>query len=214
MAHAELGAQEPECHICYSRYDARSRRPTELLCGHRLCARCLRRIVALGDASPRRLRCPFCRRHGPLPGGDERPRQDDGNGPEPQGRDRDPPSPPEVLLSPAVLQPPGSDCLVLTIVELPAGPLPAEALGALQVVGLQQRTKSRTRRCRGAPRCVLFALCLLYCSSLPLGIYLLLSRHHALGLALVSLLPAALLLCVSCSLCRCLCRELCAFPSP
>ncbi|XP_031443945.1 E3 ubiquitin-protein ligase RNF182-like [Phasianus colchicus] len=212
----QLAAQEPECQICYSRYDARARRPTVLLCGHRLCARCLRRMVALGDASPRRLRCPFCRRQSPVPGGDAQRPQDDGEGPAPPTRcERDPPSPPEVLLSPSVLQPsPGPDCLVLTILEVPAGAVPTEALGALEVVRLQSRRKSRARRCRAAPRCLLGTLCLLYCSSLPLGIYLLLSQHHGLGLALVSLLPAALLLCVSCSLCQCLCRELCAFPSP
>eukprot|EP00076_Gallus_gallus_P028412 XP_015152061.2 E3 ubiquitin-protein ligase RNF182-like isoform X2 [Gallus gallus] len=223
MAHADdawgscqLAAREPECQICYSRYDARTRRPAELLCGHRLCARCLSRMVALGDASPRRLRCPFCRRRSPVPGGDARRPQDDGEGPVPPTRcERDPPSPPEVLLSPSVLQPsPGADCLVLTILEVPAGAVPTEALGALEVVRPQLRRNSRARRCRSAPRCLLGTLCLLYCSSLPLGIYLLLSRHHGLGLALVSLLPAALLLCVSCSLCRCLCRELCAFPSP
>lgn len=212
----QLADQEPECQICYSRYDARARRPTVLLCGHRLCARCLRRMVALGDASPRRLRCPFCRRQSPVPGEDARRPRDDGEGPAPPTRrERDPPSPPEVLLSPSVLQPsPGPDCLVLTILEVPAGAVPTEALGALEVVRLQSRRKSRARRCRAAPRCLLGTLCLLYCSSLPLGIYLLLSQHHGLGLALVSLLPAALLLCVSCSLCQCLCRELCAFPSP
>ncbi|OXB79300.1 UNVERIFIED_CONTAM: hypothetical protein H355_013221 [Colinus virginianus] len=217
MAHADgargsrqLSAQELECQICYSRYDARTRRATVLLCGHRLCSRCLRRMVALGDASPRRLRCPFCRRQSPVPGGA------DGEGR--TRRERDPPSPPEVLLSPGVLRPsPGPDCLVVTILEVPAGAVPPEGSGALEVVRLRRRDpaqKSRARRCRAAPRCVLGALCLLYCSSLPLGIYLLLSQHHGLGLALVSLLPAALLLCVSCSLCRCLCRELCAFPSP
>ncbi|NXC47930.1 RN182 ligase, partial [Penelope pileata] len=188
------------------------RSPQLLLCGHRLCAGCLRTMVALGGtASPLRLRCPFCRRQSPVPGGDAHRPRDGSEGPEPlrcheRGRER---GPPEVLLSPSVLQPwaeSGDDCLVLTILEVPAAVAPPEGLGGLRVVRLQhpRRSPAPKSRARGW-RALLGTLCLLCCGSLPLGTYLLLARHHGLGLALLCLLPAALLLCASCSLCQCLC---------
>ncbi|XP_071882454.1 E3 ubiquitin-protein ligase RNF182-like [Anas platyrhynchos] len=227
-----LAAHEPECQICYSRYDARARRPKLLRCGHRLCARCLRKMVALGDASPRRLCCPFCRRHSPVPGGDAQWLQDDSEGLacRERAQKRGPPATPEVLLCPSVLEPlaepsPSSDCLVVTILEVPEDVVPPEGLGGLDVVQLYGPSSPVTLPSRGpapkghswtwraAPRCLLGTLCLLYCSSLPFGIYLLLTEHHSLGAALVSLLPASLLLCISYSLCQCLCREVFAFPS-
>ncbi|NXI69733.1 RN182 ligase, partial [Anseranas semipalmata] len=203
------------------------RRPKLLHCGHRLCARCLRKMVALGDASPRRLCCPFCRRQSPVPGGDVQRLQDDSEGLallacRERARKWGPPTPPEVLLCPSVLEPlaepsPSSDCLVVTILEVPEDVAPPEGLGRLDVVRLYRPGSPVALPCRGpahkchswtwraVPRFLLGTLCLLYCSSLPFGIYLLLTEHHSLGVALVSLLPATLLLCISYSLCQCLC---------
>ncbi|NXT22833.1 RN182 ligase, partial [Syrrhaptes paradoxus] len=187
------------------------RRPTRLPCGHRLCARCLRMMVALGDASPRPLRCPFCRRRSPVPPGDM---QDEGAVPAP-GCERDgaqgAPRSPEVLLCPAVLDPPpGPGCLVVTVLEVPAA-APA-GLGDVELVRLYA---PGTLPCRGhkgrswgggtVPRCVLGALGLLCVSSLPLGIYLLLVELHGPGAVLAGLVPTALLLGAAGGLGQCLC---------
>ncbi|NXG55462.1 RN182 ligase, partial [Hemiprocne comata] len=199
------------------------RRPKMLPCSHRLCARCLRKMVALGDASPHQLRCPFCRQQSPVPGGDVQQLQDDGQalallmGHE-WAMKQGPPRSPEVLLCPSVLQPAsGPDCLVVTILEVPEDASPPEGLGGLEVVGLYRptslsslpcygpRQKCRSWGWRAAPRCILGVLGLLYFSSLPFGIYLLLIEHHGLGIVLVSLVPSTLLLCIVYSLCRCLC---------
>ncbi|NXD84428.1 RN182 ligase, partial [Halcyon senegalensis] len=198
-------------------------RPKLLRCGHRLCAKCLRKMVAPGDASPRQLCCPFCRRHSPVPGGDVQLLQDDGEAlallmgcewPEKQG----PPRSPEVLLCPSVLEPtPSPDCLVVTILEVPEDVAPPESLGGLEVVRLYRPASLGTLPCQrpgqkchswgwqAVPRFILGVLSLLYFSSLPFGIYLLLIEHHSLGIVLVSLVPATLLLCIIYSLCQCLC---------
>ncbi|XP_057280703.1 E3 ubiquitin-protein ligase RNF182-like [Pezoporus wallicus] len=225
-----LAAAELECKICYSHYDARSRRPKVLGCGHRLCARCLRKMVPPGDASPRQLRCPFCRQHSPVPGGDVQRLRDDGEalalltGCE-RDEQRGPPRSPEVLLCPSVLEPaPSPECLVVTILEVPEDVSPPEGLGRLEVVRLYRPASLGALPCRGpghkcrswgwraVPRFILGVLCLLYFSSLPFGIYLLLIEHHSLGIVLVSLVPCTLLLCIIYSLCQCLCREVFGFP--
>ncbi|XP_063028066.1 E3 ubiquitin-protein ligase RNF182-like [Melospiza melodia melodia] len=227
---AAPSSPELECHICYSRFDARARRPKLLRCGHRLCARCLRRIVPPGDASTPQLRCPFCRQHSPVPGGDVQQLQDDGEalalltGRE-RAKKRGPPLSPEVLLCPSVLEPTSSpDCLVVTILEVPEDVTPPESLGRLEVVRLYRPTSLGALPCHGpgqkwrswgwqaVPRFILGVLCLLYFSSLPFGIYLLLIEHHSLGIILVSLVPSTLLLCIVYSLCQCLCLEVFGFP--
>ncbi|NXL61296.1 RN182 ligase, partial [Chordeiles acutipennis] len=198
-------------------------RPKLLRCRHRLCAMCLCRMVAPGDVSPHGIRCPFCRRHSPVPSGDVRRLQDDAKalalltGWE-GDKKRDPPRSPEVLLCPSVLEPtPGPDCLVVTILEVPEDMVPPEGLGGLEMVRLYgpgslgalpchgPGQKCRSWGCRAVPRFILGILCLLYFSSLPFGIYLLLIEHHGLGIVLVSLVPSTLLLCIVYSLCQCLC---------
>ncbi|XP_061641522.1 uncharacterized protein LOC133483797 isoform X1 [Phyllopteryx taeniolatus] len=52
---------ELECKICYNRYDARGRKPKLLACLHRVCAKCLKRMVDVGESSPSAVSCPFCR---------------------------------------------------------------------------------------------------------------------------------------------------------
>ncbi|NWU67069.1 RN182 ligase, partial [Pterocles burchelli] len=188
--------------------------PTWLRCGHRLCARCLGTMVALGDASPRPLRCPFCRRHSPVPPGDTQRLQDDGRalatGCERAGA-QGPPRSPEVLLCPAVLDPPpGPGCLVVTVLEVPAAA--PVGLGDTEPVQLYSPGTLPCRRHKGrswgggtVPRCVLGALGLLCVTSLPLGIYLLLLQCHGPGAVLASLVPTALLLGIAGGLGQCLC---------
>ncbi|NWU99350.1 RN182 ligase, partial [Upupa epops] len=198
------------------------RRPKLLRCGHCLCARCLRKMVALGDTSPRQLRCPFCRQPSPVPAGDAQRLRDDGEAlalsAREQDKQRGAPSSPEVLLCPGVLEPTASsDCLVLTILEVPEDVAPPEGLGELEVVGLYDSANLGNLPCHGAgqkcrswgwrtaSRFLMGVLCLLYFSSLPFGIYLLLIEHHSLGIVLVSLVPSTLLLFIVYSLCQCLC---------
>lgn len=41
--------EELECKICYNRYDTRSRKPKLLGCLHRVCAKCLKKMVDMGE---------------------------------------------------------------------------------------------------------------------------------------------------------------------
>lgn len=70
---------EMECKICYQRYSSHGRRPKLLGCLHRVCARCLLRMLDVGTAVPAvpgdvglslglslSVSCPFCRHPTPL----------------------------------------------------------------------------------------------------------------------------------------------------
>uniref|UniRef100_A0A3Q1IKK6 E3 ubiquitin-protein ligase RNF182 n=1 Tax=Anabas testudineus TaxID=64144 RepID=A0A3Q1IKK6_ANATE len=53
--------EELDCKICYCAYNLGSRRPKVLECCHRLCAKCLTKIMDLGESPPNAVVCPFCR---------------------------------------------------------------------------------------------------------------------------------------------------------
>ncbi|XP_069544046.1 E3 ubiquitin-protein ligase RNF182 [Brachyistius frenatus] len=229
--------EELECKICYNRYDTRSRKPKLLGCLHRVCAKCLKKMVDMGDSSPSIISCPFCRHETHVPDEEVWLMEDDrhilavlscqnrarrgvaagGGG--------------EVVLSPTSLTAGGagggvdgshrsSDCLVITIMELPEESPSSDSLSMLNVVGLYRPSsldslpcnlpaqKCRAWTSRSFPRCLLGALCLVYFSSLPLGIYLLMIGQLWLGVVLVSLVPSTLLLLVLYGFCQCLCHEL------
>ncbi|XP_028285389.1 E3 ubiquitin-protein ligase RNF182 isoform X1 [Parambassis ranga] len=229
--------EELECKICYNRYDTRSRKPKLLGCLHRVCAKCLKKMVDMGESSPSIISCPFCRHETHVPDEEVWLMEDDrhilavlscqdkarraaaaagggGGG--------------EVVLSPSSLTAGGaaevshrsSDCLVITIMELPEESPSSDSLSMLNVVGLYRPTsldslpcnlpaqKCRAWTSRSFPRCLLGALCLVYFSSLPLGIYLLMIGQLWLGVVLVSLVPSTLLLLVLYGFCQCLCHEL------
>ncbi|CAG5988715.1 unnamed protein product [Menidia menidia] len=59
--------EELECKICYNRYDTRSRKPKLLGCLHRVCAKCLKKMVDMGESSPSVISCPFCRHQTHVP---------------------------------------------------------------------------------------------------------------------------------------------------
>ncbi|KAF3855581.1 hypothetical protein F7725_016304, partial [Dissostichus mawsoni] len=59
--------EELECKICYNRYDTRSRKPKVLGCLHRVCAKCLKKMVDMGESSPSVISCPFCRHETNVP---------------------------------------------------------------------------------------------------------------------------------------------------
>ncbi|CAK6981122.1 LOW QUALITY PROTEIN: E3 ubiquitin-protein ligase RNF182 [Scomber scombrus] len=225
--------EELECKICYNRYDARSRKPKLLRCLHRVCAKCLKKMVDMGESSPSIISCPFCRHETRVPDEEvwlmeddrhilavlscqDRARRGGGGGGGGGGG--------EVVLSPSSLTGEyrrcvSSDCLVVTIMELPES-RSSDSLSMLNVVGVYRppsldslpchlpANKCRTWTSRSFPRCLLGALCLVYFSSLPLGIYLLMIGQLWLGVILVSLVPSTLLLLVLYGFCQCLCHEL------
>uniref|UniRef100_A0A672GGH0 E3 ubiquitin-protein ligase RNF182 n=1 Tax=Salarias fasciatus TaxID=181472 RepID=A0A672GGH0_SALFA len=214
--------EELECKICYNRYDTRSRKPKLLGCLHRVCAKCLKKMADMGESSPSVISCPFCRHETPVP-------EEEVTLPPvrvPSRLNRKLP-PLQVVLSPSGLTAVhpsashrSSDCLVITIMELPEESPSSDSLSTLNVVGLYRPAsldslpcrlpahKCRAWTSRGFPRCLLGALCLVYFSSLPLGIYLLMIGQLWLGVLLVSLVPSTLLLLVLYGFCQCLCHEL------
>ncbi|MED6269290.1 hypothetical protein CHARACLAT_031607 [Characodon lateralis] len=70
--------EELECKICYNRYNTRSRKPKLLGCLHRVCAKCLKKMVDMGDSSPTVISCPFCRHETYVPDEEVRQRRTDG----------------------------------------------------------------------------------------------------------------------------------------
>ncbi|KAM4741060.1 E3 ubiquitin-protein ligase RNF182 isoform 1-T2 [Anableps anableps] len=223
--------EELECKICYNRYNTRSRKPKLLGCLHRVCAKCLKKMVDMGDSSPTVISCPFCRHETYIPDEEvwlmeddrhimavlscqDRAQQEGGGGS-------------EVVLTPTALKAGGgmdtshrsSDCLVITIMELPDDSPSSDSLSMLNVVGLYRppsldslpcnlpTQKCRAWTSRSFPRCLLGVLCMVYFSSLPLGIYLLMIGQLLMGVVLVSLVPSTLLLLVLYGFCQCICHE-------
>nr|XP_020467833.1 E3 ubiquitin-protein ligase RNF182-like [Monopterus albus] len=217
--------EELECKICYNRYDTRSRKPKLLGCLHRVCAKCLKKMVDMGESSPSVISCPFCRHETYVPDEEVWLMEDDRHilaVLSCQDRARRGEVGGEVVLSPTTLTAAGggggggggggmeashhsSDCLVITIMELPEESPSSESLSMLNMVGLYRppsldslpcnlpAQKCHTWTSRSFPRCLLGALCLVYFSSLPLGIYLLMIGQLWLGVVLVSLVPSTLL---------------------
>ncbi|XP_034023276.1 uncharacterized protein LOC117507517 [Thalassophryne amazonica] len=114
-----------------------------------------------------------------------------------------------------------SDCLVITIMDLrDRSSSSSDSLSMLNVVSLYHPPSLDSLPCNlltqkccpwtshTLPRCLLGALCLVYFSSLPLGIYLLMTGHLWVGVVLVSLVPSTLLMLVLYGFCQCLCQEL------
>ncbi|XP_051804237.1 E3 ubiquitin-protein ligase RNF182 isoform X1 [Acanthochromis polyacanthus] len=253
--------EELECKICYNRYDTRSRKPKLLGCLHRVCAKCLKKMVDMGESSPSIISCPFCRHETHVPDEEVWLMEDDRHilavlSCQDRARRGAAGGGGEVVLSPSSLTgktPPqvvsecfcrrtkasgdlclsaggpgggvdvshrSSDCLVITIMELPEESPSSDSLSMLNVVGLYRppsldslpcnlpAQKCRAWTSRSVPRCLLGALCLVYFSSLPLGIYLLMIGQLWLGVVLVSLVPSTLLLLVLYGFCQCLCHEL------
>ncbi|KAF7644722.1 hypothetical protein LDENG_00216320 [Lucifuga dentata] len=228
--------EELECKICYNRYDTRSRKPKVLNCLHRVCAKCLKKMVDMGESLPTVISCPFCRHETYIHDEEvwlmeddrhilavlscqDRARRGGGGGGGGVGG--------AVVLSPNSLSDGAakssnrsSDCLVITIMELPEESPSTNALSMLNVVGVYRAPSLDSLPCNlpahkchawtshSFPRCLLGALCLVYFSSLPLGIYLLMIGQLWLGVALVSLVPSTLLLLVLYGFCQCLCHEL------
>ncbi|XP_051554200.1 E3 ubiquitin-protein ligase RNF182-like [Myxocyprinus asiaticus] len=230
--------EELECKICYCAYSLSSRRPKVLECCHYLCAKCLAKILDLGEFSPNAVVCPFCRYITDLPGEAVESLPDEcnlvtalsiqtrklQNLKEPQS---------EILLSPrhltslvghsASASPTSirSNYVVITIMEpqqesvIPLhGPAPGRDYRSSSLDSMASITQRWTvwncaaLLCQTSARALVWLLGLLYFSSLPLGVYLLIMQHTTMGVLLVSLVPVSLFSIMVYGLCQCLCREL------
>lgn len=215
---------ELDCKICYNRYDVTIRRPKVLQCGHRVCNKCVNKLLLQTGDTWLVVTCPFCRqethmKHNELWLMEEdtqilsvliqdrmqrkpRTRTQPGSGPGSGSG--------EVLLSPASLS--DSDCLLISVLELPEDSS-SSSLSVLSAIysppssAHSYLSKSQSWTRRSVPRCLLGALCMVYFSSLPLGIYLLMTAHLWTGVALVSLVPLTLLSLVVYGFCQCLIQE-------
>ncbi|XP_043946165.1 E3 ubiquitin-protein ligase RNF182-like [Protopterus annectens] len=225
-----VSSEELECKICYNRYDTRTRKPKVLSCLHRVCVKCLKKIVDIDGSSPSVISCPFCRHETHVPDDEIHLLQDDIKiiailSYHDKFKKHGSCMPSEVVLTPNGLQPlseqshSSSDCLIITITELPNEAPQPESVSMLNLMRFYRPSsldslpchcpvqKCRSCTSRTFPRCIIGALCLIYFSSLPLGIYLLMISHLALGIVMVSLVPSTLILCVFCGFCQCLCHE-------
>lgn len=245
-----LSTEELECKICYCAYNLGSRRPKVLECCHRLCAKCLAKILDLGESPPNAVVCPFCRYVTRLPGEAVSSLPDDCNlvaALALQSRNQrnlhfHQEATTELLLSPGrlsslmssslpVTSPSSSSSsasssttyssirsspnfVVITIMEPPPVPTSSHDLHR-QPRGSHTSSRgyrsssldsmaSITQRwtvwncaallCQTSARALVWVLGLLYFSSLPMGVYLLIMQRTTLGVLLVSLVPASLIM--------------------
>ncbi|KAM4729083.1 E3 ubiquitin-protein ligase RNF182 [Anableps anableps] len=235
-----LASEEMECKICYSAYNLESSRPKVLECCHRLCSKCLIKILDLGESPPNALVCPFCRYVTRFLGEAVRNLPDDCNLVARlalQSRNQRNlliQQDSELLLSPRRLNSlvgvsPSStirsspNFVVITIMEPPAAPAPTQDL-RVSTCRLNQDSSSldslasASQRwtmwnctallCQTSARVLVWALGLLYFSSLPMGVYLLIMQRTTVGVLLVSLVPASLVLILIYGFCQCICYEL------
>lgn len=259
-----LSTEELECKICYCAYNLGSRRPKVLECCHRLCAKCLTKILDLGESPPNAVVCPFCRYVTRLPGEAVSSLPDDCNlvaALALQSRNQrnlhfHQEATTELLLSPGrlsslmssslpVTSPSSSSSsasssttyssirsspnfVVITIMEPPPVPTSSHDLHR-QPRGSHTSSRgyrsssldsmaSITQRwtvwncaallCQTSARALVWVLGLLYFSSLPMGVYLLIMQRTTLGVLLVSLVPASLIMIMVYGFCQCICHEL------
>ncbi|KAK0136240.1 E3 ubiquitin-protein ligase RNF182 [Merluccius polli] len=229
---------EVECKICYQRYNIQNRRPKVLVCLHRVCARCLGRILAAADGGSLTVSCPFCRHETIVSRRQVSELPDDSNIMSRLAtRDKSWSSDlsGELLLTPGSLTTSpsssssspsrhSSNCLVITIVEVPGEPPSGREAAATAASELytEQSVDSMSvgsegptdhdvlsKACKHVPRMLVWLLGFFYFSSLPLGIYLLVIQRVTLGVVCVSLVPSSLTVCLVYGFCQCLCQGVC-----
>lgn len=250
---------ELECKICYCSYTLGAHRPKVLDCCHRLCTKCLTKILDLGECPPNAVVCPFCRYVTALRAEALSSLPDDCNLLAALAllsrnrRNLQEATSPELLLSPSrlgslmggstvALSPSSStstsssasssyttyssirsspNFVVITIME-PPPPSPLQMGAPQELRGL--RPTSLDSVASGAhrwtlwncaalllhttARALVWVLGLLYFSSLPMGVYLLIMQRTTLGVLLVSLVPASLAVVMAYGICQCICHEL------
>lgn len=233
MAAMELSAEELECKICYSQYNLQSRRPKLLDCCHSLCSKCLQKILDAGQTFPPEAVCPFCRYPTTLKGTCMNELPDNCNLlsalniHRPAQKNLQVAT--ELLLSPRALTSlvghsspltpslssssssttfsslsSSPSFVLITIMEPRPGPRPTSSLDSL----VSMSRNWGTQLWHSWARVLIWTLGLLYFSSLPIGVYLLLLHRPTLGVLMVSLVPASLALVMCYGLCQCLWHEL------
>uniref|UniRef100_A0AAZ3NV89 Zinc finger C3HC4 RING-type domain-containing protein n=1 Tax=Oncorhynchus tshawytscha TaxID=74940 RepID=A0AAZ3NV89_ONCTS len=197
---------ELECKICYQRYNVHNRRPKILDCLHRVCARCLNKILDTGTSW-----AAF-----PAPSADTKQRS--ANTRFLELRPRGDPHPQEPVLHLPSLH--SSNCLVITIMEVQRDTGPGglgssdhfteHSLDSISVGSNGQEVQEAlSKLCSHVPRILVWLLGLFYFGSLPLGIYLLVIQRVTLGIVCVSLVPSSLTVCLVYGFCQCLCQGMC-----
>ncbi|NXU29658.1 RN182 ligase, partial [Thalassarche chlororhynchos] len=221
---------ELECKICYQRFTVHSRKPKILDCLHRIFARCLTKILHIGDQS-RCVSCPFCRHETKLYEDEVAGLPNDTNimsklilkDKTAWNSDCK-----EVVLTPKNLASSSSshgssNCLVITIMEVQRDSprIPSQSTASdyyadhgTESVSLSSQTIAAWVSLSGwlnhdIPRIVVWLLGFLYFSSLPLGIYLLVIQKMTLGVVCVSFVPFSLTVCLTYGFCQCLCHGIC-----
>ncbi|XP_076828205.1 E3 ubiquitin-protein ligase RNF182 [Brachyhypopomus gauderio] len=222
----DVGLEELECKICYCAYSPTDGQPRVLECHHRMCAKCLAKMVDLSESSPRAVVCPFCRCVTNLPAGSV------GSLPnhynllmELSTQDcRPDASQPEILATSGHVTggfvstwSARSVGAVITTVRPPWDPdiLPsregrssrAYSLGSVvSVTWYWVVWRCVARLCQNLAQALVWLLAVLYLGSLPLGVYMLTLQETSLGVLLVCLVPVSLLLAMLYGLCYCMCR--------
>ncbi|KAL0188851.1 hypothetical protein M9458_015950, partial [Cirrhinus mrigala] len=181
---------ELECKICYQRYNAHSRKPKILDCLHRVCARCLNKILDIGDGSSS-ISCPFCRHETQVSEYEVAGLPDDSNIMSRLAvRDNK-----EVVLTPKSLSSnespshDSSNCLVITIMEVqrdqqrsPSQNASSDYYGDHTSNSGAVEQDALSKFCNHVPRVLVWLLGFFYFGSLPLGIYLLVIQRVTLGI--------------------------------
>ncbi|XP_031676309.1 E3 ubiquitin-protein ligase RNF182-like [Oncorhynchus kisutch] len=214
-----------ECKICYQRYNVHNRRPKILDCLHRVCARCLNKILDTGDVLGC-ISCPFCRHETEVSEYEVSGLPDDSNVISCLAvRDKSWSSDQEVTLTPESLSSTSpslhsSNCLVITIMEVQrdtghgglgsSDHFTEHSLDSISVGSNGQEVQEAlSKMCSHVPRILVWLLGLFYFGSLPLGIYLLVIQRVTLGIVCVSLVPSSLTVCLVYGFCQCLCQGMC-----
>lgn len=219
-------SEELECKICYQRYNVHSRKPKILDCLHRVCGRCLVKILDNADAAGS-VSCPFCRHQIEITEYEVSALPDDSNIMSHLAyRDKSASSDlnGEVVLTPKSLSSASpshdsSNCLVITIMEVPRNSRPRnesidvyaeQSLDSLSIGSNGTAEQDAlSKLCNHVPRILVWLLGFLYFGSLPLGIYLLVIQRVTLGIVCVSLVPSSLTVCLVYGFCQCLCQGMC-----
>lgn len=221
--------EELECKICYQRYNAFNRKPKILDCLHRVCTRCLIKILDIADGGGF-ISCPYCRHQTSIAEYELSGLPDDANimshlamRDKSWGSDHNG----EVVLSPKSFSSTSpsrdsSNCLVITILEVQRDSQRSPSRNASSEVYAEQSLDSVSigsdgpadqdvvsKLCNHVPRILVWLLGFLYFGSLPLGIYLLVIQRVTLGIVCVSLVPSSLTVCLVYGFCQCLCQGMC-----
>ncbi|KAM9410503.1 E3 ubiquitin-protein ligase RNF182 [Pholidichthys leucotaenia] len=221
--------EELECKICYQRYNVHQRKPKILDCLHRVCARCLIKILDIAEGADC-VSCPFCRHQTGITEHEVSALPNDVNimshlalrdkcWSSDQNR--------EVVLTPKSFSSSSpstdsSNCLVITIMEVQRDSQHSPSQNDSSDIYAEQSLDSVSigsngladqdaisKLCNHFPRILVWLLGFLYFGSLPLGIYLLVIQRVTLGIVCVSLVPSSLTVCLVYGFCQCLCQGMC-----